>query len=128
MATFYTTDHEWIDFQGTVAYTGICLFKLTGFKEIHGISFKSSEGFLKKGDLIATIKYNDYQIEARMPVDGKIVEINDVLPAGNLNSLLQNAEASAWLAKIIPAQPYERKGLLLPQQYQMNGKSKHAKQ
>jgi glycine cleavage system H protein len=128
MAIFYTTDHEWIDFQGTVAYTGVCLFKLTGFKEIHGISFKTSDGFLKKGDLIAIIKYNDYQIEARMPVDGKIVELNDALPAGNLNSLLQNAETSAWLAKIIPAQPYERKDLLLPQQYQMNGKSKHAKQ
>jgi len=31
---YYTNDHEWIDFQGTIAYTGICLFKLLGFKEI----------------------------------------------------------------------------------------------
>src|SRR5688572_28135518 len=106
MATFYTTDHEWIDFHGTVAYTGVCSFKLIGFKEIHQLSFNAAPGFLKRGELIATIKYNDYQIEARMPVDGKIAQINEELSGSRLNRLLQNAETSAWLAQIIPAQPY----------------------
>ena len=128
MATYYTTDHEWIDFQGSVAYTGVCNFKLTGFKEIHDLSFHGSPGLMKKGDLIAVITYNEYRIEARMPVDGKIVETNAALSGKNLNSLLQHAESSAWLARIVPSQPYERNGLLLPTQYQMNGKSKYAKQ
>ncbi|SEN98147.1 hypothetical protein SAMN05660816_01801 [Niastella yeongjuensis] len=34
---YYTNDHEWIDFQGVVAYVGVCRFKLSGFKEIHKI-------------------------------------------------------------------------------------------
>ncbi len=124
---YYTNDHEWIDFQGSVAYTGVCSFKLLGFKEIHQLQFKAPPGFLKKGDLIATIKYNDYQVEAHMPVDGKIVQLNEGLLENNANTLLTSAENGAWLAKIIPAQPYERKDLLLAKQYQMNGKSKYAK-
>jgi glycine cleavage system H protein len=124
---YYTNDHEWIDYQGTVAYIGICGFKLIGFKAIHQITYKEPSGFKKRGDIIATIKYNEYQIEAHMPVDGKVVEVNDTLLSGDQNVLLQHPENSGWLALIIPAQPYERKDLLLPKQYQINGKGKYAK-
>ena len=124
---YYTKDHEWIDFQGTVAYVGVCSFKLTGFKEIHQIIFNEPSGFKKQGEIIATIKYNDYLIEAHMPVDGKVVKFNEKLVSGNPNILLDCAETTGWIALIVPAQPYERKDLLLPKQYQMNGKSKYAK-
>jgi len=124
---YYTTDHEWIDFQGAVAYVGICKFKLTGFKQVQEINFKDPEGFKKQGDVIATIKFNEYLIEAHMPVDGKMVHVNKALLSGNPNILLDCSETIAWIAMIVPLQPYERKDLLLPKQYQMNGKSKYAK-
>ena len=124
---FYSKDHEWVDFQGTVAYTGVCLFKLLGFKEIHQIKFHGQLGFKKRGEVIATIRYNDYEIEAHMPVDGKVIQVNDTVLTGNPNILLQHAESNGWIALIVPSQPYERKDLLLPRQYQMNGKNKYAK-
>ena len=124
---YYTKDHEWIDFQGTVAYIGVCHFKLLGFKEIHNVKFKGVPGFKKQGEVIAIIKYNDYQIEAHMPVDGKVVEVNETFFSSNPNLLLQHAESAGWIALIVPSQPYERKDLLLPKQYQMNGKGKYAK-
>lgn len=123
---YYTKDHEWIDFQGRVAYTGICKFKLTGFKQIQEISFNEA-GFKKQGEVIATVKYNDYLIEAHMPVDGKVLQVNEKLVSGNPNILLDCSESSAWIALIVPSLPHERKDLLLPKQYQMNGKSKYAK-
>jgi len=124
---YYTKDHEWIDFQGSVAYVGICSFKLLGFKAIQQITFNEPSGFKKRGDVIAMVKYNDYQIEAHMPVDGKVVQVNEALLSGDQNVLLQHPENSGWIAMIIPSQPYERKDLLLPKQYRMNGKSKYAK-
>lgn len=124
---YYTNDHEWIDFQGTVAYTGVCHFKLLGFKGIHRIRFTDKSGFRKKGEVIAQITYNEYQIDAHMPVDGKIVQVNEDLLTGDQNRLIQTAENSGWLIKLIPSQPYERKDLLLPKQYQLNGKDKYAK-
>src|SRR5690242_7934671 len=97
---YYTTDHEWVDFQGSVAYTGICNFKLTGFKQVHEISFIEPSGFKKKGEVIAMLKYNDFTIAAHMPVDGKILQINEKLKEGNPNILLDCSESSGWVALI----------------------------
>jgi len=124
---YFTNDHEWIDFQGTVAYTGICGFKLTGIKEIHQIVFNEPLGFKKKDEVIATICYNDYKIKVQMPVDGKVLQINEAILTGKRNILLQQPEGNGWIALIVPSRPYDRNDLLLPDQYQMNGKSKYAK-
>ncbi|MBZ5856914.1 glycine cleavage system protein H [Flavihumibacter profundi] len=124
---YYTNDHEWIDFKGTIAFVGICGFKLTGFKEIQQIIFSELSGFKKQGEIIAKIRYNDYEIEAHMPVDGKILKANDLLISGKQQVLLNEPEKNGWIAQIIPSRPFERKDLLLPKKYQMNGKSKYAK-
>jgi glycine cleavage system H protein len=124
---YYTHDHEWIDFQGSIAYTGICSFKLTGFKQIQEIQFNEPSGFKKKGDVIATLKFNEYQISAHMPVDGKVLQINEILVNGNPNILLDCAESSGWIVLLAPSLPHERPGLLLPKQYQMKAKSKYTK-
>jgi len=122
---YYTADHEWVNFQGAIAYTGICAFKLTGFREIQQLVFHLGTGMAKRGDIIASIIYNDYRIDAHMPVDGKILAVNSELAAGN--HLLEHPETHGWLAQISPASPYNRDGLLLPAQYRLNGKSKYAK-
>jgi len=124
---YYTHDHEWIDFQGSVAYVGVCHFKLLGFKEVHQITFFDLLEFKKKGEVIATIRYNDYQIEAHMPVDGKVIQVNDALTPENSSLLLQQTETNGWIALIVPSQPNDRKELLLPREYQSNGKNKYAK-
>jgi glycine cleavage system H protein len=124
---YYTSDYEWIDFQGTVAYVGICAFKLIGIKEIQKIIFNEPLGFKKKDEVIATIYYNDYRIKVHMPVDGKILQINEIVSSSQKNIILQEPEANGWIALIVPVRPYDRDGLLLPKQYQMDGKSKYAK-
>jgi len=122
---YYTNDHEWIEFQGPVAYIGITGFKLTGFKEIQQVIFSELSGFKKRGESIAAVKYNDYQIEAHMPVDGKILQVNTDLLYGDQNLLLQHAESRGWIALIVPTQPDERKDLLPSEQYQQGNKNKN---
>lgn len=124
---YYTPDHEWINFQGPVAYIGVSSFKLIGFKEIQQIVFNEASGFKKRGDLIATIRYNDYQIDAHMPVDGNLLDINTDLIYGDERLLLKYAESSGWIALIVPTKPDERKDLLLPKQYLMNSKTIYTK-
>lgn len=124
---YYTYDHEWVDFQGSVAYTGVCNFKLTGFKEIEKITFKGNDGFLKQGDTIALIKYKDYIVEVHMPVNGKILQVNELLLGDNKNILVQEPENGGWVALIVPSLPYDRTGLIISKHYQMNMKDKYAK-
>jgi glycine cleavage system H protein len=123
---YYTNDHEWIDFQGSVAYVGICRFKLTGFKEVSKIKLAEPGDFIKKGDLIATVMYKDYIITAAMPVNGRLIQINSKL-SEEQNILAQDPENSGWIAMIAPSQPYDRDGLMIAKQYQLNGKGKYAK-
>jgi glycine cleavage system H protein len=119
---YFTDDHEWIDFQGSVAYIGISLFKLVGFKQIQELSFTEAAGFKKKGEQIATLKYNDYCISVHMPVDGKILQVNDKLVGGTPNFLLDGGESSGWIALIAPTLPHERHDLIHPKKYRFKQK------
>lgn len=124
---YYSTDHEWIDFEGMAASVGVSKFKLTGFKEIDQVVYLATSGLKKKGETIATLKYHDFQIDVNMPIDGKIIETNPSIIYNDASWLPQHAETTGWIARIVPSQPYDRNGLLLPKQYQNNGKSKFAK-
>jgi glycine cleavage system H protein len=114
---YYTSDHEWINFQGSVAYVGICPFKLKGIQKIERLVLEEESGLKKKGERIATIHYDDYTIPICMPVDGKILNINNKLTGGEHNVLLQSPDQLGWIARVSPTQPYERKGLLQSEQY-----------
>lgn len=115
---YYTNDHEWIDFQGSVAYVGICGFKLKGIVQVEELSFANAEGLKKKGEVIATLLYDDYEVAVQMPVDGKVISLNDALMAGNRELLLQQPENNGWIALVVPDKPYERNGLMVREQYE----------
>ena len=114
---YYTNDHDWIDFQGKVAYVGVCRFKLTDFREVQQLLVTEPLGFKAKGQIIASIHYNDYIVDARMPVDGKVVQLNDLLLTGDYSILVQQPEHNGWIALIIPAEPKDRDQLLSPEEY-----------
>ena len=121
---YYTNDHEWIDYQGSVAYIGVCEFKLKGIKQIHQMTFAENLGLKKQGEVVATIQYDDYKIDVHMPTDGRVIGINEALFPGGQNLLLDQPEQNGWVALIVPNQPYERKGLMQPEQYKLFNKRK----
>jgi|SRR5579859_1511738 len=89
---FYTRDHEWINFRDSVAYTGVCAFKLTGIRQIRQIEFANCENFKKAGEILAVIFSGDYQIPVHMPVDGEVICYNEALLGGNQEILLEQPE------------------------------------
>ena len=117
---FYTNDHEWIDFQGSVAYVGVCSFKLTGIKEIHQVIFSENTDLIDQGEAIACIQYDDYRILVHMPVAGKLFSFNDVLLTDDKNILLQQPEDNGWIALIVFDQGKERTDLQLPGDYKLS--------
>jgi glycine cleavage system H protein len=121
---YYTYDHEWIDFQGSVAYIGMCHFKLTGFKSIHHMEWTESAALVKQDSPLAKFTYNDYTVTLHMPADGKLMQLNEALINSSPEFLAQSLKTEPWLALIAPARPYERKNLMLLDQYNMKLKSK----
>lgn len=119
---YFTDDHEWIDFQGSVAYAGICPFKLKGIKSIERIEFAETTVIYQAGVVIGSLYYADYKIDIHIPVTGRILYFNEHLTNGNSAILLQHPENSGWFALLVPASPYDRKGLIISQQYQMKNR------
>lgn len=114
---YYTNRHDWIDFQGSVAYIGACLLKLNKLPEVRELQFTGNSGFAKAGEVVMRIECTDSSIPIHMPVDGKIISINEVLLEGNHQLLIDQPENNGWVALIVPSKPYERIGLMQPEQY-----------
>src|SRR5665647_3544739 len=108
---YYTWDYEWIDFRGSVAFVGICPFKLTGIKEIQKIEFSKESDSKKVGEVIASIFYDDYKIDVHMPVSGKILSINHAILTGYENIVLLEPESRGFIA-LLYTSPSPRDGLL----------------
>ena len=116
---YFTNDHEWIDFQGSVAYMGICPFKLKGIKAIEKIDFVEAGGPFKANEVIGSIYYREYKIDIHIPVMGRILSFNEALSTGNGDLLLTQPENAGWFALIVPGSPYDRAGLIMSEQYRM---------
>ena len=114
---YYTYDHEWIDFQGSVAYVGLCHFKLSGFKEIQQIIFAENAELINQGEVIACVKYDDYLVHVHMPVEGRIISFNDMLITEEKSMLLEQPENNGWIALIVPDQLKNRTGLQSTEEY-----------
>jgi glycine cleavage system H lipoate-binding protein len=114
---YYTNDHEWIDFQGSVAYVGVCHFKLSGFKEIQQIIFAENSELINQGEVIASVKFDDYLVPVHMPVEGRIISFNDILLTEEKSILLQQPENNGWIALVVPSQLNDMTGLLSLEEY-----------
>lgn len=121
-SSFYTDDHEWIVFEGIVAYIGVCPFKLIGFGTIKKIEFADLSARFDEGVCFATIFSEEYEIKVHMPVDGWVIESNP--RATQTPSHITQGIKAGWIAKIRPVAPYSRQGLLQAEQYKQRIKKK----
>ena len=114
---YYTTSHEWIDFRSIEAFVGISNARLKGVKKIKKIEFVRLYGFKRKGEVFANIQLDNQRIEARMPVDGSIIAVNNAVSLAGRDILLSQPETEGWLVKILVSQPCPKKGLIPLEQY-----------
>lgn len=116
---YYTQDHEWIDFLGLSALTGILTTKLSNMDKVEQAAFCPVPVPLEQGAVIAEFRSASATVTVYTPVTGRVVAINPRL-LNNPSLLLNGEKHSIWIAKISPAAPYERKGLLPAQQYKQH--------
>lgn len=54
-----------------------------------------------------------------MPVEGKIISLNDLLLTDDKNVLIQQPENNGWIALVVPGQINNKTGLLSPEEYKL---------
>jgi glycine cleavage system H protein len=114
----FTSDHEWVDFNGTVGFVGLSAFKLKGIKKIDGIKWHRQRGTVSKGILVAELLIAGYSIPVHAPVSCVILGPNPKL-AGNLDLILESSQDNGWIFFITPLKfGSTPEPLLSPEEYQ----------
>jgi len=112
----YTKEHEWIRVEGDVAYVGITDYAQNELGEIVFIEIETVGDKLSAGDVFGTIEAVKTVSELFMPIDGKILELNEALEK---SPELVNSDpfGEGWLIKISVSNASQVGGLLSAEEY-----------
>jgi glycine cleavage system H protein len=108
----YTTNDEWIKIEGNVGTVGITDYAQQQLSDIVFVEVIVSVGdSVTKGDTCATIESVKAAADVYMPVSGKIIAVNDSLPA-TPEAVNSDPYGAAWMVKLELSDPGELKGLM----------------
>lgn len=95
----YTKDHEWIRVEGDVAYVGITDFAQGELGDIVFVEVETVGETLDKEEVYGTVEAVKTVSDMYMPVDGEILELNELLEA---DPELVNKEpyGDGWIIKV----------------------------
>ena len=112
----YTKDHEWIRVDGEHAYIGITDFAQGELGDIVYVEIETLEESVDMGNVFGTIEAVKTVSDLFMPIDGKIIEVNE-----NLNdepeSVNTNPYEQGWMVKIELSDNYSSDSLLDSKSY-----------
>ncbi|WP_068080896.1 glycine cleavage system protein GcvH [Polycladidibacter stylochi] len=99
MSTYFTNDHEWIKVEGDIATVGITDYAQAQLGDVVFVELPETGKTLAKGDEAAVVESVKAASEVYAPLDGEIVEGNEVLvdePA----KVNDEPEGDAWFFKL----------------------------
>lgn len=99
MTRYYTDEHEWIDFDGTIATVGITDYAQSQLGDIVFAEVPAVGVILKKGGDAAVVESVKAASDIYAPVSGTVVEGNDLL--GDDPALANSdPEGAGWFFKL----------------------------
>lgn len=106
----YTKDHEWIRFDGDIAWIGITAYARHALGDLVYLELPENGRSIKKGDHFAVVESVKAASEIYTPVTGEIVAVNDAL-VDNLEGLKEDLD-NGWIVKIKMENAAEAEGLM----------------
>ena len=76
---YFTKDHEWIKVEGNIAYIGITDYAQKALGEIVYVELPEVDSESSLGDVFSVVESVKAASDIFMPVDGKVVEVNEAL-------------------------------------------------
>ncbi len=111
MTRRFTKDHEWIELAGDTATVGITTYAQHQLGDVVYVELPIAGRELVQGTDAAVVESVKAASEVYAPVDGNVVEVNEVL--GDNPGLVNEApETSAWFFKMKPSDLTQLDGLM----------------
>jgi len=95
---YYTKDHEWLKVEGDEAYIGLSDFAQDSLGDIVYVELPEVDDEFNKDDAFAAVESVKAASDVYMPVDGKIIEVNEALL--DEPNLLNDDPYKNWIVKI----------------------------
>ncbi len=96
----YTSEHEWVKIEGNTATIGITDFAQGELGDIIFLEFPDLDAVFNVGDIFGTIEAVKTVSDLYMPLEGKIVEVNNILN-DNPEKINEDPYGKGWMVKII---------------------------
>ena len=96
----YTSEHEWVKIEGNTATIGITDFAQGELGDIIFLEFPDLDAVINVGDIFGTIEAVKTVSDLYMPLEGKIVEVNNILN-DNPEKVNEDPYGKGWMVKII---------------------------
>ena len=96
----YTSEHEWVKIEGNTATIGITDFAQGELGDIVFLEFPDLDAVFNVGDIFSTIEAVKTVSDLYMPLEGKIVEVNNILN-DNPEKINEDPYGKGWMVKII---------------------------
>ena len=96
----YTSEHEWVKIEGNTATIGITDFAQGELGDIIFLEFPDLNAVFNVGDIFGTIEAVKTVSDLYMPLEGKIVEVNNILN-DNPEKVNEDPYGKGWMVKII---------------------------
>ena len=96
----YTSEHEWVKIEGNTATIGITDFAQGELGDIIFLEFPDLGAVFNVGDIFGTIEAVKTVSDLYMPLEGKIVEVNNILN-DNPEKINEDPYGKGWMVKII---------------------------
>ena len=96
----YTSEHEWVKIEGNTATIGITDFAQGELGDIIFLEFPDLDAIFNVGDIFGTIEAVKTVSDLYMPLEGKIVEVNNLLN-DNPEKVNEDPYGKGWMVKII---------------------------
>jgi glycine cleavage system H protein len=112
----YTSEHEWIRFEGNVAYVGITDYAQDQLGDIVFVDIPTVGETLAKGDTFGTIEVVKTISDLFIPVGGEVL-VQIVALADNPELVNNDPYGEGWIVKLAPADPAEANELLDAEAY-----------
>ena len=107
----YSTDHEWVLFDGDVATIGITQFAADQLGDIVYLDLPKVGTVIKAGTIVGEIESTKSVGELYTPADGEVVELNqDAVDAPD--TLNSDPYEAGWLIKVKLSDPSQLDSLL----------------
>lgn len=103
----YTKEHEWIRFDGKLAYIGITEFAQSELGDIVFVELPEVGDEVRAGDTFGTVESVKTVSDLFAPVSGKVVQINDAL-ADNPEKVNEEPYETGWMIVVeVSAEPLD---------------------